>query len=72
MKLSKKGNSRLIGIAIAAVTMIVCTVIIGNVENGTTWTQTLSGTIGDYVEPLAMLAAFALIGSAAYVAVRRK
>lgn len=68
MKLGNKGSGNVIGAGVALVMIIVVTVIVGSVENGTTWSQTLSGTIGDYVEPLAMLGGLALAGGLAYKA----
>lgn len=69
---SKKGASGgVIGAGIAAVTLLVVSVIIGQVENNTVWSQTLSGTIGTYIEPLAILSTFAVVGMMAYKAVKR-
>lgn len=73
LTINKKGAafSQVIAGGIACITLVVTAVIIGSVENGTSWSQTLSGTIGDYVEPLAMLSAFAVIGATVYKAVKR-
>ena len=67
-KMDTKGQGGVIGAGIALVVLLVVTVIVGSVENSTTWTQTLSGTIGAYIEPLAMLSGLALAGGLAYKA----
>lgn len=67
----KTANTRIIGSVIATISMLIMAVIIGSVENGITFTQTLTSTIGDYVEPLGVLSAFAIIGGAVYMAVRK-
>lgn len=61
----------LVGGGIAAVMMLVSAVIISSVENATTWSQSLSSTIGNYIEPLAILATFAIVGMLGYRAFQK-
>lgn len=68
--MNKKGNSRIIGAGIALVVLMVIAQIVSAVENGTVWVQTISGTIGDYIEPIALLSGLALAGGMAAKAVR--
>lgn len=65
----KKGKG-LIGIAISAVIILICVVIIGQVENDTTWVNSLSTTVGGYIETIGILAALATVGYMAYSAAR--
>lgn len=69
--MNTKGSAgRIVGAGIALVVITIVTLIVGTVENSTSWTQTLSGTIGNYIEPLAMLSGLAVAGGMAYKAMR--
>lgn len=58
--------SNIIKATMAVVVMLVIAIIIGTVEDGLTFTQSLTSTIGGYLEPLAILSTLGLIGYMAY------
>lgn len=63
INLPKNGfGQRIVGTGIALVVLMVVAVIVGTIENSTTWTQSLSSTIGDYIEPLALLGGLVVAG----------
>lgn len=69
--MDKKGNAgRVVGSGIALVVLLVVAVIVGTVENDTVFKQSLSSTIGTYLEPLALLAGLTIAGSMAYKAMK--
>lgn len=69
-KMKKKGQSNIISMGIAIIVLVVIALIAGSVENGLVFNQTLTSTIGNYLEPLALLSGLALAGYMGYRALK--
>lgn len=68
---SKKGNvGGVVAGGVAIIVVLVIAIIVGSVEDGIVFTQSLSSTIGTYIEPLALLAALTIAGGLAYKAMK--